>query len=252
MAHGPSSEALELEPEAVEALLLELPEIELLGLLRRSSNYTFLSRLTGGPAAVEMLAVYKPQQGETPLWDFESGTLYQREVAAYLLAKRLGWPRIPPTVARESAPYGIGAVQLFVEGEPDPSSLGGARRSERKWLEIAVFDVVANNADRKAGHCLVDGSGQVWAIDHGLTFHADPKLRTVIWDFAGRQVPKPMRRDLERVAGEVASGDLAQALATLLSERELALLRRRLKAAAAPDWRLPEPRSAWSVPWPPV
>ena len=250
MAPDPSSE----DVAAAERALLELPELELLGLLHRSSNYTFLARLSGGAGDLpaELLAVYKPADGESPLWDFPAGTLYRREVASYRLARALGWPRIPATVVRERAPHGVGALQLFVEADQKRHYLSSGGKPEREWLQVAVFDAITNNADRKSGHCLFDAEGRIWVIDHGLTFHTDVKLRTVIWDFAGRELPAALRADLRRAAAGLEAGDLRAELEELLSRAELEMLRRRLRAAAGAGWRLPEPRSAWSVPWPPV
>jgi len=249
MDRGPSSER-EVTPEQAEDLLRELPQLELLGLMRRSSNYTFLARLGPDP---ELLAVYKPASGESPLWDFPTGTLYRREVAAYRLARALGWPNVPPTVVRDEAPHGTGAVQLFIDADPKRHYLQDLAAPVGTWEEIALFDVFANNADRKSGHCLAGADGRTWVIDHGLTFHADQKLRTVIWDFAGRPLPGRLRPSVERaLAGVEPAGDLAAELGGLLSRRELAALRRRLASALDPGWRYPEPTSGWSVPWPPV
>jgi hypothetical protein len=240
MAPAPSSDF-----EATEQALLAATEIELLGLMRRSSNYTFLARVCG-PDAFETLAVYKPQQGESPLWDFPDGTLYRREVAAYRLSRRLGWPDIPATVVREQAPHGVGALQVFVDAQPGRHYLAGNEAAAGLWLRVAVFDVLTNNADRKAGHCLFDAEGRVWVVDHGLTFHLDEKLRTVIWDFAGQPLPPELRADVERVAGEL------EPLAELLSRPELRKLRARFEAVLDPAWRFPAPTSGWSIPWPPV
>ncbi len=231
----------------VEDRLRTLPEVELLGVLHRASNYTFLARLGPDP---ELLAVYKPAAGESPLWDFESGTLYRREVAAYLLARALRWPDIPPTVIRESAPHGVGAMQLYVEADPGRHYLRAAGVPESAWEAVAVFDVITNNADRKAGHCLCDRDGRVWVIDHGLTFHVDHKLRTVIWDFAGRPLPERLRPSLEKVAGDIRSGPLGAAMSELISARELRALLRRIDGVLAAGWVFPSPDSAWSVPWP--
>lgn len=229
----------------------DLPEMELLGLMRRSSNYTFLARLGPSP---EVLAVYKPANGESPLWDFPVGTLYRREVAAYRLARALGWPNVPPTVVREHAPHGAGAVQLLVDADLKRHYLHGAHETPvTTWQEVALFDVIVNNADRKSGHCLCDGSGRVWVIDHGLTFHVEPKLRTVIWDFAGQPLPAHLRAPVARALSELEQrGPLSDQLEDLLSKRELAVLRRRLGAVLEPAWRYPQPSSSWSVPWPPV
>ena len=248
MAPGRSFDA-----QAVEEALRRLPNIELKGLFRRSSNYTFLVELCEEQVdGAALLAVYKPAQGESPLWDFPTGTLHRREVAAYALAKHLGWPRVPPTVTREDAPHGVGALQLFIDAQLDRHYLAGDARPADTWIEVALFDVLINNADRKSGHCLTDEEGQVWVIDHGLTFHVDPKLRTVIWDFAGQPVPRRLRPDLERAADLLAGGDLGACLSDLISRRELSVLRRRLGLMLRPDWQLPHPTSAWSVPWPPV
>jgi hypothetical protein len=245
---------LSFDAEGVEQALRCLPELQLKGLFRRSSNYTFLAELRGhiGLEETTLLAVYKPAEGESPLWDFPSGTLYRREVAAYLLAKFLGWPRVPPTVVRDAAPHGVGALQMFVEAEPREHYLVSRGQSDQTWLEVSLFDVITNNADRKSGHCLVDAERRVWLIDHGLTFHVDPKLRTVIWDFAGQPVPRRLRDDLARAVDSLESGELKASLGELLSHRELAQLRRRAAAAAHPGWEMPHPTSAWSVPWPPV
>jgi len=237
----------------VEEALRRLPLVELKGLFRRSSNYTFLAELCDGAGgAPPLLAVYKPAEGESPLWDFPSGTLYRREVAAYHVAKELGWPRVPPTVIREEAPHGVGAVQLFVTAQPDRHYLMSDGRPAETWIEVALFDVLINNADRKSGHCLTDAEGRVWVIDHGLTFHVDPKLRTVIWDFAGKPVPARLLADLERLAHSLGSGTASVRLGELISRRELSVLRRRVHAMLEPGWQLPHPTSAWSVPWPPV
>ena len=243
MARGRSS-------EKTERLLAELPDLEVLGLLHGSSNYTFLARLEPHPPA-GLLAVYKPARGESPLWDFEAGTLYQREVAAYELSKVLGWPRIPPTVVRPQAPHGVGALQLFIKA--DRRHFLEEQSTRRKtWAQVALFDVLVNNADRKSGHCLFDAKDEVWVIDHGLTFHVDQKLRTVIWDFSGEPLPPALCGDVERALQAVDKGRLAETLGGLLSPAEVRVLKRRLRGVLDPAWRFPEPTSAWSVPWPPI
>ena len=245
MARGRSSDAA-----IPERLLAELPDMQLLGLLHGASNYTFLTRLDPYPPS-GLLAVYKPARGESPLWDFEAGTLYRREVAAYQLSKVLGWPRIPPTVVRAEGPHGVGAAQLYIEADRRHFLSEQSSRTDI-WKRIALFDVITNNADRKSGHCLFDAKDQVWVIDHGLTFHVDPKLRTVIWDFSGAPLPPDLCEDVERVLVEVDKGGLARTLAELLRPGELRMLKRRLRGVLDPRWRFPEPTSAWSVPWPPV
>jgi len=240
---GPSS-------EETEQLLRDLPAFKILGLLHGASNYTFLAQL--GPHRPSGLrAVYKPAKGESPLWDFDAGTLYQREVAAYELSKVLGWPRIPPTVVRRKAPHGVGALQLFIEAD-GRHFLGANQAPMETWMQVALFDVITNNADRKSGHCLFDKDDNVWVIDHGLTFHVEQKLRTVIWDFAGRELPQELCGDVERALIEAERGPLARSLGTLISPGENRVLKRRLRGILDPKWRFPEPTSAWSIPWPPV
>lgn len=151
------------------------------------SNYTFLAALSHG-AEPEALGVYKPRRGEAPLWDFPDGTLYRRERAAYLAAQALGWDFVPLTVIRDG-PEGIGSMQLFVEmeGSPYRPELTEAHRDQLAC--IALYDLITNNADRKAGHCLVGTGGKIWGIDHGLTFHTDPKLRSALWEFYQEPIP---------------------------------------------------------------
>ena len=224
--------------------------MELLGILRGASNYTFLARLEPYPPS-GLDAVYKPARGESPLWDFPAGTLYRREVAAYELSKVLGWPNIPPTVVRRTGPHGVGAMQLFIDA--DRRHFLGEQASRRDtWVRVALFDVLTNNADRKSGHCLFDAEDRVWVIDHGLTFHTDPKLRTVIWDFSGQPLPPELCGDVERTLAAHESGPLGRTLDKLLSPAENRMLRRRLRAVLTPGWSFPEPTSAWSLPWPPV
>lgn len=224
--------------------------MKVLGLLHGASNYTFLARLDPHPPT-GLRAVYKPARGESPLWDFQAGTLYQREVAAYELSKVFGWPRIPPTVVRRNAPHGVGAVQEFIEAD-GRHFLGDHADQRDTWQRVALFDIIANNADRKSGHCLFDADDRVWVIDHGLTFHVEPKLRTVIWDFSGEPLPRDLCGDVERTLSEAEVGSLAKALEELITPAEAKVLKRRMRAVIDRRWRFPEPTSAWSVPWPPI
>jgi uncharacterized repeat protein (TIGR03843 family) len=223
-------------------------EMELLGLMPGASNYTFLAEVCD--AGTSMLAVYKPRKGEAPLWDFPEGTLADREVAAYLLAADVGWPRVPPTVLRDG-PHGPGSVQLFIEADPDEHYFTLRRKRLRDFAPVAAFDVVTNNADRKSGHCLLDADGAIWLVDHGVCFHAEPKLRTVIWEFAGARVPSALVRDLERIARDLRQGALRDSLGPLLSEGELDATARRA-ARLARTGRFPRPTTARPYPWPPV
>ena len=236
--------------EAEEQLLRELPDFTLLGVLHGASNYTFLAQLGPHPPS-GVRAVYKPARGESPLWDFESGTLYRREVAAYELSKVLGWPNIPPTVVRSKAPHGVGAVQLFIDAD-SRHFLGENAAHEDVWVRVALFDVITNNADRKSGHCLFDADDNVWVVDHGLTFHTDNKLRTVIWDFSGQTLPEDLCGDVERTLIDLERGELAKTMRDLINPAEVRVLKRRLRGTLDGAWRFPEPTSAWSIPWPPV
>lgn len=230
--------------------LLATGELSVRGLLPGSSNYTFLADVQND--RFQRLAIYKPRQGETPLWDFPHGTLCQRELAAYLVSQALGWALVPPTAIR-LGPYGQGAVQLFIAADfsqhyftfrDEPALQLVLRR-------IAAFDLLINNADRKAGHTLRDEHDRVWAIDHGICFHVQPKLRTVIWEFAGETLPAPLVADLADLRAQLERGcELHAQLADLLSEAELAALAGRaeqlLKAGVFPN---PDPHRR-PYPWP--
>lgn len=190
------------------------------------SNYTFAVALADpdDADAASLLAIYKPRAGEAPLWDFPSGTLYQREFAAYLLADALGWDFIPPTVIRDG-PHGIGTVQLYVEPEHDSHYFSFREEHQDELRRMAVFDLVTNNADRKAGHCFRDSTQRkIWGIDHGLTFNVQPKLRTVIWDFCGEEFPATLAAGLARVRDE---DELATMLGPHLDPLEIHALRAR-------------------------
>jgi hypothetical protein len=234
-------------PTDVLQLLTE-GDLRALGLLPRASNYTFLAEVSSGTRGA--LAVYKPRAGEQPLWDFPDGTLCNREVAAYLLARALGWPPVPPTVLRDG-PHGPGSVQLFIEADQREHYFTLSQVDPSPFRAIAAFDVAANNADRKGGHCLVDAHGTVWVVDHGVCFSAQPKLRTVIWEFGGEPLPSELGRDLERVAGELRSGPLRTAMLGLLTTKEVDATARRAQTLAQ-DGCYPQPRSGRSYPWPPV
>lgn len=208
--------------------MLEEGEIEDCNLIPTGSNYTFSATVSANGSG-KLAAIYKPARGERPLWDFPRGTLHHRERAAYLASQLLGWPLIPPTVVRDG-PLGAGSVQLFVPTEDRWDFNDLLRKHRRALQEIAVFDLVANNADRKAGHCLLGVDGRVWSIDHGLTFNVDPKLRTVLWDYCGEAVPKRLLGDLEALRDEPAKRDeLTRLLEPHLDGDEIAALFRRVE-----------------------
>jgi uncharacterized repeat protein (TIGR03843 family) len=232
--------------ERARAFLAE-GELELLGRIPWASNATVLAKVTH--QGMEGLAVYKPARGERPLWDFPTGTLYRREVAAYLVSERLGWRLVPPTLARDG-PLGVGSVQLYVDADPEVTAFELLADGHPSLPRIAAFDVVTNNADRKAGHCLAGQDGRVWAIDHGLCFHVQAKLRTVLWDLAGAPLEAPVLADLEALAAETAAGTrLAAALGELLDGDEVAAMGRRARALVRTG-RLPAPRGDRAYPWP--
>ena len=238
-ASGPLDDALGILAEG---------DLQPLGLMPGASNYTFLSEVCREDRSV--LAIYKPRAGEAPLWDFPEGTLCRREVAAYALASELGWPLVPPTVLRDG-PHGQGSVQLFVDADLEQHFFTLRRTRLADFLQVAAFDVVVNNADRKAGHCLLDGDGRVWLVDHGVCFHVMPKLRTVIWEFAGDRVPAPIRDDLRALAGSLRAGSLRRTMLELLDRPEVDATADRAERLASKG-RFPEPGSGRPYPWPPI
>ena len=220
---------MNVDPVAID--VLKHGEFVSCQLTPAGSNYTFLAQVHLGDHTCT--AIYKPRDGEAPLWDFPSGTLYKREYAAYLLSEVLGWNFIPFTTIREG-PYGIGSVQQYVEHDPsqnyytlsqDVSDHAGRSNELRT---IACFDLVANSTDRKANHLIESADGKLWSIDHGLTFHADIKIRTVIWDFSGEPIPEHLLEVLAGLAAQLENpqGRLQELLEQLRPEEAAALKER--------------------------
>lgn len=238
----------ELNVADVLALLAQ-GDLEVQGMLPWSSNYTLLTTVSSN--GLQGLAVYKPRRGERPLWDFTRGTLCQREVAAYLLNAALGWNLVPPTVLRDG-PYGIGSVQLFIDADQEAHlfTMQKAGGFEPVIEQLAAFDVLANNADRKSGHCLKGNDGRLWAIDHGICFHAEPKLRTVLWDYAGKPLRADILADLRALRANL-SGAMNDMFESLLAPDELRALRRRLDRLIDAG-KHPDPGPGRNIPWPPV
>jgi uncharacterized repeat protein (TIGR03843 family) len=230
--------------------LLSTGEMQVIGLVPWSSNYTFLVKIKDG--SDETLAIYKPSSGERPLWDFPTGSLAKRECAAYLVSSTLGWPNIPPTILRDG-PEGEGAVQLFVDAVAKEHffTLRETHREEMK--KIAVFDAIANNTDRKGGHILLGKDGRIWCIDHGVTFHEYPKLRTVIWDFVGDKISRSVLEDLRRMTDCLKNNQTFRThLKRLLCAEEIAAFSERVDELVK-GGVYPEPPDDWPhVPWPPV
>jgi hypothetical protein len=240
--------AADLSDSAVPRALA-LGEMELLGLLPNASNYTFLARCRADED--EVLAVYKPRRGEIPLWDFPDGTLHRREVAAYLVARALGWPRVPPTVLRDG-PEGPGSAQLYVDADPRHHFFTLETERPDDFRRIALFDLVVNNADRKGGHCLLDDDGTIWVVDHGVCFSDEPKLRTVIWTFVGEPIPPHEHGDLRRLTDELEPGrELRRELDALLSPSEVAAIQARL-GTLLDAGAFPYPGPGRPFPWPPI
>lgn len=214
-----SDAAVPPRPSEAEALcMLRGAKVIASKLIPWGSNYTFAVGLIS-PDGSEHLGIYKPEAGEQPLWDFPHGTLYLREHASYLLSRRLGWDIVPPTVVRDG-PNGVGSMQLYIEPDPAHSDDHSFWRQRRLDIErLVLFDHIANNADRKIAHCLIDRTGKVWGIDHGLTFNEVPKLRTVLWHYINRPIDARLREDLRRLLRD-ESGVRAE-LADALSRREL-------------------------------
>jgi hypothetical protein len=232
--------------------LLEQGTMEAVELIPWGSNYTFAALLVGEDGS-RCYGVYKPRRGEVPLRDFPNGTLYRREVAAYRLAHQLGWDMVPPTVIRQEGPHGVGSLQLYMEPRAGASGqYERLRDSHRCDLQrMAVFDLLANNADRKGGHCLLDVRGHMWGIDHGLTFHYVPKLRTVIWDYCGEAIPADLVADLRTLRRSTARmAELDREVHTLLADQEWdALLQRWDRLLGNPCFPNLDPYR--NVPWPP-
>ena len=232
-------------PDDGPDLLLD-GELETLGRMPWSSNATFLVQLSQGDEVTK--GIYKPGRGERPLWDFPGG-LYRREIAAYALSAWLGWSVIPRTIKRDG-PYGPGSLQQFIDADFEQHYFTMLERESMhgQLRAMGAFDILANNADRKGGHCLIDAHGHVWGIDQGLCFHVEPKLRTVIWDFAGQAIPKVLMGDVRRLADVDDPGQLGP-LAELLEADELEMLIGRARRLVK-NPRFPEPRSGHPYPWP--
>ena len=248
-------------------------DLRLEGRLADASNAT-LRGWVDSPAG-EIRCVYKPVRGERPLWDFPTGTLSGREVAFYQLASLLEWPLVPPTVWREHGPYGEGSCQLWIDADVEASAVDlvpvpqtrdgwavvlegtdGSGRSvrlihatTREVQRLALLDAIGNNADRKGGHILIDAAGRLWGIDHGVTFHADDKLRSVLWGWAGEEIPADELGDIDRLADRLL-GDEARRVTAWLDDAEIEALHARV-GRLREERRFPLPSPEWpAIPWP--
>jgi hypothetical protein len=225
-------------------------EIVLKGQFISGYNYTFLVEVRH--AGKEHLAVYKPQKGEQPLWDFPEASLAGRERAAYLVSEALDFGLVPLTVLRDG-PFGPGSLQRYVDHNPDYHYFNFNPADKQRLRPLALFDLLVNNADRKGGHILVEKrTRRLFGIDHGLCFHEEEKLRTVVWDFAGESVPEDLRKALTDFCVKLAGPGLRDDLAAYLTPAEMAALGSRLEALLNnPVYPFP-PKDRRAFPYPPL
>jgi uncharacterized repeat protein (TIGR03843 family) len=245
-----TSNARSARLDRIETLLAQGEIARVRGTMLWGSNYATVVMVH--EADLQAMAVYKPQRGERPLWDFPDGTLCYREVVAYLVSKSLGWYLVPPTVLR-NGPNGLGSLQLFIEHDPEINYFALSDRFVVQLQQFAIFDYLVNNADRKGGHLLLDSEGKLWGIDHGLTFHTIPKLRTVIWEFAGQPIGGDLLRAVQCLREQLETGDsdLRCRIDTMLSSSEVNALRRRVKHLME-GRHFPNPGPGPNHPWPPI
>jgi uncharacterized repeat protein (TIGR03843 family) len=231
--------------------VLEKGEIDAeYGILRWSSNYAFLISVLYED--VKLTAVYKPQRGERPLWDFPDGTLCYRETAAFETSRELCWELVPPTVLREG-PRGIGSIQFYVDHDPQINYFSFDESAMPQLMRMAAFDTLINNADRKGGHCLLDSQGHIWGIDHGIAFNSVHKLRTVIWDFAGQTLSDSLLEDIARLYAALENPECpySRIMRNLLAPQEIKAFQSRLRHLLKHK-RYPVPGPGPNYPWPPV
>jgi len=208
--------------------ILQKGSLQVEGQFTFGSNYTFLTSIEYKKSSYK--AVYKPQKGETPLWDFTPDTLANRETAAFLISEALSWGYIPPTIIRSDAPFGRGSLQWFITHNPEMNYFTFSEEIKENLRPVVVFDMILNNADRKGSHVIIDDRKQIWLIDHGICFHHEPKLRTVIWDFIGERISDQIILDLHLLNEKLApNSPLMSELEQLLSLQELTSLKRRIE-----------------------
>ena len=221
-------------------------ELEVVGRIVDASNATLFGKIISERG--EIAVVYKPISGERPLWDFPTGNLASREVAAYLFSLRLDLNLVPLTVMREG-PFGLGAVQRWIDIDEGIDVIAQAQGLDSQLREMAFFDVLVNNTDRKFGHLLYDSKGKLYGCDHGVTFHTQPKLRTVLWQFAGRPLNEIEIARLNENISRFA--DIERDLEDLLNDDEISALNKRLQSLLS-EGTFPYPSEQWPpVPWPP-
>jgi len=239
-------------PEETMRAALEHGELELQGQFMLGSNHTFLVIVHHD--GLEFPAVYKPSRGEQPLWDFPSKTLAKREVAAYLVSEALGWDFVPFTTLRAMGPHGPGSIQQFVKYDPNYHYFSFSPADKGRLRPVVLFDLLVNNADRKGSHVLIEqGTDKLWLIDHGLCFHEEDKLRTVIWDFAGEPIPAELLERLAYLRALLsADSDLCADLARYLSLGEITAMDARAEALIASAVFPQPPPGRRAYPFPPI
>jgi len=238
----------ELETPSV-LKVLQNGEVTIKGEFVWGSNYTFLAEVCQN--SDKLLSVYKPSRGERPLWDFPAASLARREAAAFVVSEALGWRLVPPTVYRKKAPIGPGSLQLFIEHDPEVHYFNLDETDRQNLRPVVLFDLLINNADRKGSHLLFDEDHHLWLIDHGICFHAEDKLRTVIWDFAGEPIPDQLCADVQAFLLKLQpENELMLQLQPLLSQKEIRALRSRAEHLLTFS-QFPEPDpDQRSFPWP--
>jgi uncharacterized repeat protein (TIGR03843 family) len=230
---------------------LQHGELDLQGQFLNGSNYTFLVQLKY--ESTTMTTVYKPVRGEQPLWDFPAGSLAKREVAAYQVSELLGWELVPPTIYRRKAPLGAGSLQQYIEHNPEDHYFNFSETDKQRLRPVAVFDLVINNADRKGSHILRGEQDHLWLIDHGICFHVEDKLRTVVWDFCGEKLPEEFQAGLEKLLVALeGEGEEGLVLKKLLRIGEIQAMAGRTRRLLEKKM-FPYPgRNTRPYPWPPV
>jgi uncharacterized repeat protein (TIGR03843 family) len=236
-----------------DAILTALKDGELTvkGEFLWGSNYTFLAEISHENLTLQ--AVYKPTRGERPLWDFPAATLARREVAAYLVGEALGWRLVPPTVYCRKGPIGPGSVQLFIEHDPEYHYFNFREDDKQRLKPVVLFDVLINNADRKGSHILLGPDDHLWLIDHGICFHVEDKLRTVVWDFAGEPIPPELCGEVSQFINKLQGPTpLVEELGKYLNEDEVRAIADRADRLIA-SGHFPNPHTSRRFqPWPPL
>ena len=244
--------AQSIKPALSKAEILEIlreGKADLKGQFVLGSNYTFLVQLKHHGKSFQ--AVYKPQKGEMPLWDFPEESLAARESAAYLVSEVLGWELVPPTIMRPDGPFGPGSYQFFIVHDPEQHYFTFDEATHERLRPAALFDLIINNADRKGGHILLGENGHIWLIDHGLCFHAQSKLRTVIWDFSGEQIEDNLVKSMQNLLNNLQSKtEFQQQLSQLLQKNEADALKSRIKFYIDHPVFPPPDENQRQFPWP--